>query len=504
MPSLKLALAHLAIAHKQPADNRDALLALLRKAGEQGAQLVAAPELAVSGYSFADYRDMAPYAETADGPTLTAVADLCRTYGYFACIGLAERDAGTGILYNSAFVLGPDGGIVRRYRKINAEMRWACPGDPCQDNTFATPWGRIGILICSDSYHSLMPRVTALRGTDLLVIVANWPPTGLDPLEIWRARAMENGFAVAACNRTGQDLIMDCRQAPSALFDAQGDLLLQQQRPNSSLLWGELPLTEESRLPSGQRFERLATRRFADMHACYLNRSGIDDLTAFLQLPDPGPLHLRCHCLDTPRIPLESLSAPSPVADERASSLHLLPLRQYGDAELSAVHRWCAASRHMAVLCRTSGSGETLHWFDGADTWHAPNENRAVPFPSFDCGPARVCVLPGDALLHPEMVLACAKQGADLVLVFSRRFDATIRLLGGARTIEQTAVAVCSPEGGGIWMTPEGHQRWQEVLAQPGESCHLLLDTARTRRKRYQDRIDFATLLRDGAMARIP
>ena len=102
------------------------------------------------------------------------------------------------------------------------------------------------------------------------------------------------------------------------------------------------------------------------------------------------------------------------------------------------------------------------------------------------------------------MVLACAKQGADLVLVFSRRFDATIRLLGGARTIEQTAVAVCSPEGGGIWMTPEGHQRWQEVLAQPGESCHLLLDTARTRRKRYQDRIDFATLLRDGAMARIP
>ena len=33
MPSLKLALAHLAIAHKQPADNRDALLALLREEG---------------------------------------------------------------------------------------------------------------------------------------------------------------------------------------------------------------------------------------------------------------------------------------------------------------------------------------------------------------------------------------------------------------------------------------------------------------------------------------
>lgn len=365
MPSLKLALIHLAIAHKQPADNRDALLALLREAGEQGAQLVAAPELAVSGYSFTDYRDMTPYAETADGPTLTAVADLCRTYGYFACIGLAERDAGTGILYNSAFVLGPGGDIVCRYRKINAELRWACPGDPAQDNTFATPWGRVGILICSDSYHGLMPRVTALRGADLLVIVANWPPTGLDPLEIWQARAVENGLAVAACNRTGQDLIMDCRQAPSALFDAGGSLLLWQQIPHSTLLRGELPLDGEGRLPSEQRRDRLAARRFAGMHACYLNRSGIDDLTAFLQLPDSGPLHLRCHCRDTRLELLEPPRAPTAAADELAGALHIFPGRHYSDAELNAVQRWSAACGHSAILCRTSGSGETLHWFDG-------------------------------------------------------------------------------------------------------------------------------------------
>lgn len=179
--------------------------------------VVLAPELAVSGYSFADYRDMAPYAETADGPTLTAVAHLCALYGMYACIGLAEMDPLSGILYNSAFVVDPNGSIVCRYRKINAEFRWACPGDPTQDNTFDTPWGRIGVLICSDSYHSLMPRVTALRGANLLLIIANWPPTGLNPVEIWRARAMENGVFVAACNRTGQDLVMDCSRAPRPL-----------------------------------------------------------------------------------------------------------------------------------------------------------------------------------------------------------------------------------------------------------------------------------------------
>ena len=188
MPSLKLALLHSAAAHKQTDANRAQLLALFRRACDAGAQLIAAPEMAVSGYSFNSRRDIAPYVETGDGPTLTALAQLTREYGVYACIGLAERDPRTSIFYNSAFALDPQGEVVCRYRKINAEHRWACPGNPLADNTFATPWGRVGLLICSDSYHSLMPRITALRGADLLLIPANWPPTGLDPREIWRAR----------------------------------------------------------------------------------------------------------------------------------------------------------------------------------------------------------------------------------------------------------------------------------------------------------------------------
>ncbi|MDR2549789.1 MAG: carbon-nitrogen hydrolase family protein [Desulfobulbus sp.] len=500
MPSLKLAFLHLAVEHKQPERNRQHLLDLCREAGEKKAQLVVAPELALSGYSFTNIRDMEPYAETADGPTLRELAGLCRTFGYYLCVGMAERDAQTGMLFNSAFVLGPEGTVICRYRKINAEFRWACPGDPNQDNTFATPWGRVGVLICSDSYHSLMPRVTALRGARLLLVPANWPPSGLDPLEIWRARALENGLFVAACNRTGQDVLMDCRQAPSALASPHGTLLMQKCARTSKLIRINLPLNGDGLLKSGQRLKRLSARPRAHMRSCALNVGGIADLTSCLQLPPPGKLSVWCHCSDPDESPAARLAAFTATASD-GEALHILPAGGYGDGELAEIHRWCAATGLKATLVRATASGTAALWFDGGAKpmvfpWDYPSCHETAPFPALDCGPARVCLLPQAALCHPELVLARAKEGADLALIFGPQFDDAARLLGGARTIEQTAVAVCTPEGGGIWMPLQGHQRWEEVLAEPGGHCRLAVDTAITRNKRFQDRIDYFTLLR--------
>ncbi|MDD2467087.1 MAG: hypothetical protein PHI97_24095 [Desulfobulbus sp.] len=81
--------------------------------------------------------------------------------------------------------------------------------------------------------------------------------------------------------------------------------------------------------------------------------------------------------------------------------------------------------------------------------------------------------------------------------MFTRLFDERVCLLAGARTIEQTAVAVSSPQGAGIWMTAEGHQRWGEVLAQTGTYCTTVLDSGKTRVKRFQDRIDYRTLFQE-------
>ena len=283
MQTLKLALLHADIRHKEPQHNGETLLGLIRGAAREGAKLVVAPEMALSGYSFTGRRDILPYCQEEGGPILSAIAGVVESTGIYLCLGLATRDKESGILYNSALVFAPDGRILCRYHKINAESRWACPGDPLADNTFATPWGRVGVLICSDSYHSLMSRVTALRGADLLLIPTNWPPTGLVAQEIWRARALENGFTVAACNRTGIDLSMDCREAPSAVFDGAGKSLLNERCSQSRIFLVDIPLDPSQRLPSQRRRQCLAVRPVAQVHDCYLNLSAITDLTSFWQ-----------------------------------------------------------------------------------------------------------------------------------------------------------------------------------------------------------------------------
>nr|WP_320012535.1 carbon-nitrogen hydrolase family protein [uncultured Desulfobulbus sp.] len=500
MASLKLGLLHLAIEHKEPEKNRQQLLAYCREAGERGLQIVAAPELCISGYSFASIEDMAPYAETADGPTLRGVAALCKVYSMYACIGLAERDERSSILYNSAFVIDPQGEIICRYRKINAEFRWACPGDPAQDNTFLTPWGRIGVLICSDCYHSLMPRITALRGANLILVVANWPPVGdLNPVEIWQARAMENGVFIAVCNRTGVDATMDCRNGYSALISPRGVLNMKKVARTSRIAKASIPLNKAGLLKGGQRLKQLTARNCAQMHACYLNRSGFGDISGLLQLPNAGQLQICCHCPGSEEglLPIfettETQCKATPI-------LHVLAPGSYDEADLEGIRTWCATSDEKVVLLRETKRGDLLYRFDGKEQpqccpWDATYGCQEAEFPFFDCGAARVHLIPGCALHHPEHFLAAAKKGADMAIVFNQKFNDKLCLLGGARTIEQLSVVLASPQGAGIWMTPQGHQRWQEILAGPGEHCSAVMDTRRTRLKRFQDRIDYHTLL---------
>jgi biotin synthase-like enzyme len=77
----------------------------------------------------------------------------------------------------------------------------------------------------------------------------------------------------------------------------------------------------------------------------------------------------------------------------------------------------------------------------------------------------------------------------------ARLHDQT-RLLAGARTINHLATAVCAANGAGIWMRPEGHQRWHEEQAGSGERCTFVLDNSLTRQKKFQDRVDFEILLK--------
>lgn len=498
--SLKLALIHFDIIHKETTRNRENLLSLVAEAARGGAKLVVAPEMSISGYAFDSREDILPHAESQDGSTLSALADAAREFGIHLCIGMAEIDSNTGILYNSAFAVGPDGRILCRYRKINAESRWACPGNPRQDNTFETPWGRVGILICSDSYHALMPRVTALRGANLLLVPANWPPTGLNPREIWRARALENGFSVAAANRTGMDLTMDCRKAPSFACDPLGRPLLDKTAATAGVLYLELPLDATGRLGSQTRIVRMADRRTEHYLDCCLNLKWIDDMTGFLKLPEPGPLNIHCVVPHEGEDPLDALTRHLDSISHAHDGLYLLPAHPCANAELGTLSI-IAADRQIHIAARNScAPGHTCHLFDAtgkAQHFHLPPWpfDGDGKFPRVNVGPARLLFTPFAAMHHPEPAVGAAKLGCDMAIALEDRITPEDRLLAGVRTIENLAMAVCAENDAGIWLPPEGHQRWQETAAGPGGVCRCALDTHGTRRKRFQDTIDFERLL---------
>jgi predicted amidohydrolase len=496
MPKLKVALVHLAVEHGRPERNLDELLRLFNEAADEGAQIAVGPEMSLSGYCFESREGIAPFVQEALGPAGTALGKLAKERGLYLIAAWAERDPATGIFYNSVFVFGPDGALAKRYRKISAECRWACPGPAAQDNVFDTPWGRMGLLICSDTYYGLPARVTAVKGAELIFVPANWPPSGLDPCELWRQRARENGIYLLAVNRSGQDRGMDCRTARSCAATPSGAALLDRASETTALMWARLPLDEHGHLAGLRRREILAGRRCEAYYRAVGNFSVIENLTGFLKLPPPGKLDIHCLIPGAGGNPVDCLAGHrgclAPI------SLIVLPRRPYAAAERAGIEKFVeesARAGEIAVTARDEAT-ERIHFWtrDGEKSWPHPGAGVAGDFPRVDFGPARILLASLDDLIHPELALAAAKWGCDLAVASESHMDEERAARVALRPIEQLAVAACAKNGAAIGLIPQGHQPGRGTVSFTEAPCSHELDTHETRRKKFQDRIDYEAL----------
>ena len=246
---LKVALIHASISWGDKDKNIAKLLAMNEDAAKKGSKIIVNTELATTGYAFESRKEIAPLAESIPGPTTEAFGLIAKEHGSYICICMPERDDETGIFYNSAALLGPTGDVVARHRKLFPAFRenlWAAKGN-LPIPVVQTEFGALSLVICADSYFYRPARIAALQGARILLVPANWPPVHHNPDKFWRARALENGMYILACNRTGKDLVMDCKLAQSFIIDPQGDALAQFSSPEDAIVYGDLPLNDVER-----------------------------------------------------------------------------------------------------------------------------------------------------------------------------------------------------------------------------------------------------------------
>ncbi|UVJ45617.1 nitrilase family protein [Pseudomonas sp. LS1212] len=207
--------------------NRKLTERAIRTAASRGAQVVVLPELAQSGYVFADRAEALALAETPEGPTLCLWQALARELEIVIVGGFCERLADDG-LANSAAMIDARGlrAVYRKAHLWDAENAIFSAGDAAPP-VVETVFGRIGMMICYDLEFPEWVRLPALAGAELLCAPVNWPdgprPLTERPAEVVRvqANASVNRMFIAACDRHGHERGVGWVQG-SVIVDADG------------------------------------------------------------------------------------------------------------------------------------------------------------------------------------------------------------------------------------------------------------------------------------------
>jgi len=176
---IKIALAQIAPKLGDVKANLELHLETIDKARGQGADLVVFPELSLTGYLL---KDMVPEAALRrNSPEMQKILKASEKTA--VVFGLAEEDP-SYVYFNSACFA--DGGkIVYIHRKVFLptygmfdEGRFF--GEGTTLSAFNTRFGRFGLLICEEAWHSFCPYLLMLDGALLVANIANGTARGLE------------------------------------------------------------------------------------------------------------------------------------------------------------------------------------------------------------------------------------------------------------------------------------------------------------------------------------
>ena len=223
---VRLATVHFRPSGRSPQANCEEYAPHIEVAAKQKADLVVLGET----LTYINTRkSFAECAESIPGPSTDYFGTLAKKHDLYIVAGLLERDR--HLVYNVAVLIGPDGKVAGKYRKV-ALPRGEIAGGiaPGSDYpVFDTRFGKLGIMVCYDGFFPEVARELTSRGAEVIA----WPVWGCNP-SLAAARACENH--VYLVSSTYEDISRNWMI--SAVFDHTGETLAKAEK------WGTVVVAE--------------------------------------------------------------------------------------------------------------------------------------------------------------------------------------------------------------------------------------------------------------------
>ena len=178
--------------------NAERTLKTFVMAGEAGADMIVSVEGILPLGAFMCEEKFGLHMELMEempGPTYEKIAAVSKKYGMYTAANYHEREDGRA--YNTTVLIGRDGKMVGKYRKVHLPAGENWPITPGTEYpVFETDIGAVGFSTCHDIAFPEHNRITALNGANIVLhATGGWgfvTNNGALGLELLRVRAAEN------------------------------------------------------------------------------------------------------------------------------------------------------------------------------------------------------------------------------------------------------------------------------------------------------------------------
>ena len=237
----------------------------VKQAAETGASLLVFPELSLTGYFL---KDLVPdSAIQLDSKEMRDLAALSTELDVVLGAVIESPDH----RYFNASLYFSRGELLHVHRKVYLptygmfdEQRYFAPGD--RFRSFATPFGRAGMLVCEDIWHLSSAYILSLEGVDMIIGPSSSPGRGITTDErlgtaesyalVCRTYAQFLTTFFLYCNRVGFEDGANF-WGGSMVIGPNGDIIAQHQDADEALVLATLDLADVRR-------ERLANPLLRD------------------------------------------------------------------------------------------------------------------------------------------------------------------------------------------------------------------------------------------------